>query len=158
MLAHQGAWWTCVLVMGWVGPASMLAFLVLHLALTRDEMALELRLVALSAGIGTGLDNLLAVSGLVTYQGSPVVGLSPLWLVAIWAGFGATLRHSQAFFVRTRLHGILTGALGGPLAYMGGTKLGALSVHGPLGYLGVGLTWLGAMVALQGAARRSHDP
>ena len=154
-LAHQAAWWTCVLVMGWIGPVSMLAFVLLHLTMTRDEAALELRLVALSMGIGIALDSLLAVGGLVTYEGSPLVGLSPLWLVAIWAGFGATLRHSQALFVRTRSHAILTGVLGGPLAYMGGTKLGALSVHGLSGYVGVGLLWLLAMLALERAIPRT---
>jgi hypothetical protein len=157
MLAHQTAWWMCVLLMGWIGPVSMLAFVLLHLLMTRDEAALELRLIALSMGIGIVLDSLLAVGGLVTYEGAPLVGLSPLWLVAIWAGFGATLRHSQALFVRTRLHATLTGALGGPLAYMGGTKLGALSVHGTGGYVGVGVLWLLALLALERAIPRASD-
>jgi hypothetical protein len=135
----------------------MMAFLVLHLAMTWGEAVHELRLIALSLGLGVVLDNLLAAGGLVTYEGSLLVGLSPLWLVAIWAGFGATLRHSQSLFVRTRLHATLTGALGGPLAYMGGTKLGALSVHGTAGYMGVGVTWLLAMLALERAIPRNSD-
>ena len=133
---------------------SMVAFLLVHLALTRDEAAVELRLIVRSMVIGVLLDNALAIGGLVTYEGAPLVGLSPLWLVAIWAGFGATLRHSQGLFVRSPLHATLTGLVGGPLAYMGGTKLEALSVHGIAGYVAVGALWWLAMILLERSVRR----
>ena len=157
MLAHQAAWWTCVLAMGWVGPLSMVAFMIVHVALTRDEMAVELRLIVRSMVIGLVLDNALALGGLVTYEGAPLVGLSPLWLVAIWAGFGATLRHSQSLLVRTPVHAVVTGLIGGPLAYMGGTKLGALSVHGATGYVAVGVLWLLAMWCLERSVPRASS-
>ncbi len=154
LVAHQAAWWTCVLVMGWTGPLSMAAFVGLHLALVREEAAAELRLVVRSMVIGVVLDSLLAWWGAVSYEGGPLVGLSPLWLVAIWAGFGATLRHSQSLFVRSRWHAIATGAAGGPMAYLGGSKLGALSVHGTMGYVAVGALWLVAMLALEHSVRQ----
>ncbi len=154
LIAHQAAWWTCVLEMGWTGPLTMAAFIVLHLALLRDSAADELRLVVRSMVIGVVLDSSLAWGGAVSYEGGPLVWLSPLWLVAIWAGFGATLRHSQSLFVRTRWHAAATGAIGGPLAYIGGGKLGALTVHGALGYVAVGALWLAAMLALEVSVRQ----
>ena len=150
MACQQAAWWLCVLGMDWSGPLSMAAFVVLHLMMVpRPLVGGELRLIGISAVVGLCLDSALAWSGMVIYEGGPLIGLSPLWLVSIWAGFGATLRHSQSILMRGRVHATITGAVGGPLAYMGGTRLEALSVHGSMGYAAVGALWLLAMLTLE---------
>lgn len=141
MLTHQGAWWACVLWMGWTGPALMLAFVILHLVLVRAQWRYEATLVVASTGIGLVLDNALAWSGAVTYVGGPLIGYCPLWLAAIWAGFGATLRHSQQILVRSLPVALATGFAGGPLAYLGGEKLERLTVNGLGGWLAVSVLW-----------------
>ena len=82
------------------------------------------------------------------YMGTPTIGYAPLWLVAIWAGFGTTIRHSQDLFFRSGGHAFLTGFLGGPLAYAGGVKLGCIQVTGLWGYALIGVFWTVAMVLL----------
>lgn len=132
-----------------MGPALMLAFVLAHLLLTRQMLVKELLLVGAASLAGLTVDNLLAACGAVSYLGAPTVGLSPLWLVAIWAGFGATLRHSQSLFVRSPVHAVLTGLLGGPAAYWGGERLARMEVHGVAGWLAVSATWLLALVLLE---------
>ena len=141
MVCHQAGWWACVLWMGWLGPAVMLGFLALHIRMTAQQWRSEIVLIVLSTMLGIGLDNTLAAFGLVTYVGEQLVGLVPLWLVAIWAGFGATLRHSQQVFVQSLRNALLTGVLGGPMAYWGGEKLDRLTVNGIQGWLAVGALW-----------------
>ena len=159
LVFHQAAWWACVLCMGWYGPALMLLFVLSHLAMTRDSCRGELRLILLSTGLGIGLDNALAAAGVVTYVGEILVGGSPLWLVAIWMGFGATLRHSQAVLVRTFQNALLTGCVGGPLAYLGGQRLGCLAVSGSWGWLAVSVLWTIALATLYwAAATRPQQP
>jgi len=133
----------------------MLAFILLHLYVTRREYPQELRLVLSATLVGLIVDNTLGYSGLVSYVGTPTIGYVPFWLIAIWSGFGATVRHSQALFFRSRWHAFLTGFLGGPLAYAGGVKLGCLEVQGAWGYILVGACWTFAMLGLffQGGVR-----
>jgi len=154
MVCHQAGWWACVLWMGWLGPAVMGLFLTLHLRMVRQHWRAETRLILLSTVLGIGLDNALGYFGLVTYVGDLLVGQAPLWLVAIWAGFGATLRHSQQVFVLSLRSALLTGVLGGPMAYWGGQKLERLTVNGTPGWVAVGLLWGLVLVALYWATKR----
>lgn len=156
---HQAGWWACVLWMGWLGPSIMMAFLIIHLLVMRNQWKIELWLIALSTLLGIVLDNALAMTGCVSYVGVIVIGQSPLWLVAIWAGFGATLRHSQAMLMKSIPVAIGTGIVGGPLAYMGGEKLERMTVHGLPGWSAVSILWGATLVILYWASNRhTHTP
>ena len=157
MVCHQAGWWACVLWMGWWGPLVMLGFLLVHVRITIRHWRAEGALILSSTLLGIGLDNTLAALGLVTYVGDILVGQSPLWLVAIWAGFGATLRHSQRIFVHNLRNALLTGFLGGPMAYWGGQKLARLTVHGFSGWITVGLLWGLVLSVLYLAVRRQEQ-
>ena len=126
----------------------MALFLGLHLYVTRSHWKRETRLMVWSTLVGLALDNSLAAIGSVTYVGDLFIGYCPLWLAAIWTGFGATLKYSQSILVRTRYHALATGFLGGPLAYLGGEKLARLTINGTEGLLAVSLTWGAAMYIL----------
>ena len=138
---HQAGWWACVIWMGWRGPSIMAVFVVTHLVIMRHQLRHELSLVIVSLFLGILLDNALAMVGVVHYVGEVLVGQSPLWLVAIWAGFGATLRHSQAVLIQSLPIALATGFVGGPLAYLGGEKLERMVVHGWHGWCGIALLW-----------------
>jgi len=153
MATHQAAWWACVLVQGWIGPMSMGLFVALHLWMLRQKFRSECVLIVLSCVVGIGLDNALAILGDVQYQGEILVIHSPLWLVSIWAGFGATVRHCQAVLFRTRWAAAVTGLVGGPLAYWGGERLGVLDVHSLVSWLDIGILWMAAMLTLHSADR-----
>ena len=153
VVVHQAGWWACVLWMGWLGPALMGLFLVIHLYITRTFLRREIKLILLSTVVGLLLDNILALTSSVSYVGDLLVGYCPLWLMAIWSGFGATLKYSQSILVRTQYHALATGFLGGPLAYLGGEKLERLIINGWSGVLAVSLTWGVAMYALYLSAR-----
>jgi hypothetical protein len=150
---QQAGWWACVLWMGWLGPVAMLAFLVIHVWILRKQWRKEVFLIVLATILGLTLDNTLAAVGAVSYVGELRIGWAPLWLVAIWAGFGATLGHSQAIFVQSLRNALLIGVLGGPLAYMGGEKLERMTISGPTGWLWIALLWGIVMAVLYWATR-----
>ena len=75
--------------------------------------------------LGFIIDGSLRAAGVLAFHGWgwPI----PIWLATIWIGL-ATLPHHSLWWMRSRiLVNILFGALGGPLAYWGGTRLGAAS-------------------------------
>ena len=145
---HQIGWWACVLLMGWKGPLIMLLFIALHLWMTRSTWRDEAWIAVVATIVGIFVDNSLHYAGAVVYVGELTVGGSPLWLVAIWTGFGATLKHHQSLFVRRKSNALLIGCLGGPLAYLGGVKLERFTVDGVMGWLCIALAWTVAMSLL----------
>ena len=85
---------SCVLLMGWSGTTVMLGFVpsLIHYASIPERQPL----VFISLSIGLVLDNTLAFTGQVSWH--VFIGRCPIWLAAIWAGFGQ-LRYSQRILV-----------------------------------------------------------
>lgn len=129
-LAYQLAWFACVLGaahdLAWAGAAFALAITAAHLALRRD--ASELRLVACAAAIGFLVDSALVRAHCVEFASAGWDGWAPFWMVSLWMAFATTLKHSLHWLTSRPWVAALGGAIGGPLAYLAGAKLGALTL------------------------------
>ena len=120
----------------WVGPVAALAFLGLQLWMTpRSELQGELGLVLGFALLGATLDSGLKALGLIAFPTSvgawpePLDWLPPGWILALWASFACLPRFSLAWMSgRYRLAALL-GALGGPLSFVLGERMGAVTLH-----------------------------
>jgi hypothetical protein len=73
------------------------------------------------------IDGGLAWAGVFAFpMGSGILGFCPLWMAALWANFAGTL-HLCLDWLRGRYWlAAALGACGGPLAYYGGQRLGAM--------------------------------
>jgi hypothetical protein len=85
---------------------------------------------------------------LLTYQAHGWSdALVPSWILALWAGFVTALNVSLRWMRDKNLRGrwviaVLFGAIGGPIAYMGAARLGAVTLNNmPLSYIALGLGW-----------------
>lgn len=125
----QVAWFAAVLGAAngatWLGPLVMLVVLSVHLAMIQDRLG-ELKLLGVAGLAGFVFDTSMVAAGVFT----PVQVLfphpfSPPWMIGLWLNFAATLNVSLAWLQERYLLAALCGALGGPLAYYGGAKLGA---------------------------------
>ncbi len=126
-------WYSCVAGAGegrpLIGPAVVAGLLVLHLLLT-SEPRRDARLILLVGLIGTFTDSFLAVIGVFSFtHGALVAWLCPLWLSSIWALFATTLNASMGWLLGRYVIASIFGALGGPLSYYYGARLGALALH-----------------------------
>jgi hypothetical protein len=152
-LAFQLGWFACVLgaARGWPWAGTLAALLLVGLHLWRTATpAAEWRLIGAAALIGAVGDTLLARSGWLQYAaGALLPATAPVWIVALWMLFATTLRHSLAWLQRRPLLSAVCGALGGPLAYLGGARLGALVVERPApAYGALAAGWAGATLLL----------
>lgn len=134
-LAFQIGWFACVLggahALPWVGTGIALAIVAWHLTRAARPKQ-ELLLVLSAAVIGALFDSLLVALGWLVYpSGTLIAGTAPHWIVALWMLFAITLNLSLAWLKRRLWVAVLFGAIGGPLAYLGGAKLGALSFAAP---------------------------
>lgn len=171
LIGYQIVWFSAVIGAGrglwWPGVIAAAMFALLHLALARQDRAgraADFKLSAIAILIGIFLDGTIATSELARYAANgmtlPTDG-APLWVLAMWASFALTLRHSMTFLLRRPMVALVFGVVGGPLAYLGAARgWQAIVFVEPrwmaLSTLAVG--WGLAMTLLTTLARRWSEP
>lgn len=149
----QIGWFACVL--GAQRPwllLGALACLAVHLRWVAQD-SYEWRVLLRVAACGWVLDTSLLHLGLFDFTGNRV--MLPIWLALLWLLFASTLRHSLGWTAQPWWLSSLFGAVGGPLAYLGGVKLANISL--PLGswpsMLVLALIWALLLPALHRVAK-----
>lgn len=157
----QVGWWACVLgaAKGFslLGPAVVAALLVVQLGtLAPGLRGRAWRFVLLVGAVGTIVDSLLAGLGVFSLYGAGAPWLAPLWITALWCQFATVVPAFAALESRLPVAALL-GAVGGPMAYGGGARLGAASLHPTpwISLVAVGVVWA---VALPWMLRRNATP
>jgi hypothetical protein len=142
----QIGWFACVLSAAahqpWFGILVTTAVVVTHVLRAPMPKA-ELQLVFLALVLGLVFDSLLVWQGWLQYSSGIVFpNVAPYWIVALW-GLFATLLNISLRWMRGRWTlAIVFGAVGGPAAYYGGLRLGALEFGNmPAGLLALAIGW-----------------
>lgn len=130
VVAYQCAWLACVLGAAahrpGIGIFVVVGIILLHLY-TAAAPKQELWLIAIAVLCGAVFETLLAASGWMRAESTMLDGgLTPVWMVALWAGFATTLNVSLRALRQHYLLTALIAAVGAPLAYHAGVRLGAL--------------------------------
>ena len=160
-VAFQCGWFACVLgaAHGWPlgGAAAAMTIVALHLACA-PRAAPELKLVMLALAMGALWDSALVSSGWIVFtSGMLIDGVAPPCILALWALFATTLNASLGWLKNKLLMAALFGALGGPLSYWAGMRLGALQFAAPMAALiALSIGW-GVMTPLLIMAARRFD-
>lgn len=152
VVLFQGAWFAAVLGasrgMLWLGPLAMIPTLAVHLAL-QDDREGEVKLLLAAGLLGFLFDTVFVAGGVITpLQHLLPRPFSPPWMVCLWLNFAATLNVSMAWLRGRYLLAAIFGAVGGPLAYYSGARLGATeALPTSTGMLLLAVGW-GAMTPL----------
>jgi hypothetical protein len=157
---YQVGWFACVLGSAWHRPwtGCLVAVVLLgvHLALARERL-LEVRLVLLATAIGAIAEIGQIAAGSYRFTAGTVIeALPPLWLLAMWAQFATTFRYSLRPIVSRPVRAGLFGAAGGPLAFLAGEQLGAVTLLPPLipSLLRLAIIWAAALTLFSAVVRR----
>ncbi len=134
----QIAWFACVLgaarEMPWLGVIVTVVIVAWHLQQAKSAKP-EIILLCIALIIGAAFDQTMLSSDLISYQAHGWQdGLVPAWILALWAGFVTALNVSLRWMKNMKSQAkwlvmVLFGAIGGPLAYMGAAKLGAVTLN-----------------------------
>ena len=127
------SWWACVMGVvkynqPYFGPFVMSLFIFFHLLMIKNKKK-EILFLSIAGIIGFFVDSFKAFSGFITYNGVFSDNLAPLWIIAMWIGFAATINHSGSWIKKRYLIAILLGAIFGPLNYLVGDNMDALSIN-----------------------------
>ena len=131
--AFQLGWFACVLGGAWhypfAGAAVALAILAWHLSTASDRTA-ELKLIICAGVIGWLWDTALLQTGWVSFNdGALYPGTAPIWMVTLWMLFATTLNVSMSWIKSKLFLAAVLGAAAGPVAYLGGARLGAMQFY-----------------------------
>ncbi len=100
----------------------------IHLLMTPNKIP-EIRLFIYAIIIGFIFDGLLQYYSLILYNDPGwSYPLTPLWIIMLWLMFAMTLNHSLSWLKGRMLLSIIIGSIGGPMAYIAGEKLGAITI------------------------------
>jgi hypothetical protein len=131
LVAFQIGWFACV----WgganqapaLGAVAVAVIVAIHLTYTARRPGPELTLILVAAAIGIVWDSTLVAFGWLSYpSGTVVAGTAPYWIVAMWMSFATTLNVSLGWLKKRYVLAALFGAVGGPMAYYAGFKLGGV--------------------------------
>lgn len=134
VIGFKLSWIACVLgsVSGYtyLGPAIMVTYVTINTILFGIQRN-EILFLLLAALIGTLIDTVKASTGFISYAGgyADINWIAPLWITALWLGFAATLHHSLGWLKENALLAFFMGAVFGPLAYIGGSKIGGITLN-----------------------------
>ena len=131
--AFQLAWlvavWGASVGLWWLGPVAVAAWVSAY-STWRKCARVEAPLWLGAGLLGAMTDSLLVWSGAMAFPESAGPGFPTTpWMVALWINFAAALRHCMGWLCGRFVLPTVFGAIGGPLAYLAGSKFGALEIH-----------------------------
>jgi hypothetical protein len=157
---YQIGWFACVLGGAshrpWTGCLIAMVLVSVHVALS-VERSLEIRLAVLATTVGAVVEMVQIASGTYRFtSGTLMDALPPPWLLVMWGQFATTFRFSLRGVMRRPLFAGLFGAAGGPIAFLAGERLGAVTLLPPLarGLLQLSVSWAIALLAFSAIVRR----
>ena len=128
LVGFQIIWWLMILYQDQYVSVGLL-LLIGHLMLIKEHRCESVTLLVVGF-IGTLVDSALTLAGVFSFTQNSAVGVIvpiPLWLITLWFGFAATLRHSMSYLSQRLWLAALFGGIGGPLSYVAGERLGAVN-------------------------------
>lgn len=149
----QAGWFACVLGAAAGRPLLGVVFValvaVVHLVRRDDRRGLAFMLGAATV-VGLVSDGSLALAGILVFPPQAALGWPvPIWMLALWVNFALAI-DSLAWFAPRPLLAALAGAVGGPLSYLAGARLGAVTLlpSEPVALAVIAVVWLLAMPLL----------
>lgn len=159
IVIYQLGWFACILGAAHGAPLAGVLFVAAAVAyhlFRAEDLQAETWLIVIAASTGAVWDSLLVAAGLLVYpSGTLIEGAAPYWIVALWVIFATTFNVSLRWFKQHLLLAALLGAIGGPLAFLAGERLGGvLFTDYPLALGALALGWALLMPAMMLLARR----
>ena len=129
-IGFQVGWFACVL--GAANDQELLGMIialgvVIYHIVTQGDSRKELKLILVALAIGLLWETWVLNLDILRYPSHPEsLFWAPSWLVMMWALFATTINLSMGWLKGRWALSVLMGAVFGPLAFIGGEKLGAV--------------------------------
>ncbi len=160
-VAYQAGWFACVLGGAsnrpWTGFLLAVTLVAAHFVWSPDRNR-DGRRVALAIVVGIAVEAIQIAAGTYRFtSGTVVAALPPPWLLAMWAQMATTFQYSLRPIVSRPIVAASFGAIGGPIAFLAGERLGAVTLARPLtpGLILLSVSWSLAMLIFWAAEKKT---
>lgn len=156
---YQAVWFFSVIGAAiqapWLGPLMVVIAIRIHLQSARYPFE-ECLLIFACAAVGAVFDSFLVSQNWVDYQSGLFSSfIAPYWIITLWMVFATTLNVSLRWLRGRPLVAAVFGLFGGPLAYIAGSKLNAITLSNEVAALtALGIGWAIMMPSLMWIAER----
>lgn len=128
-VGFQSVWFLSLFGAGthrsWLGAIALVAFTVWHFRAVPNPRA-EFVIVLVACAVGFVVDTGFIQAHLLAYaEPLPFASVAPYWILGMWVNFALTLNGSMRWLHGRYVLAALLGAIGGPMAYFAGIRLGA---------------------------------
>lgn len=154
------AWFATVLAAAGGQPLTAAAFSIaaaaINVSMARKRLP-ECRLVLQVAAVGILFDSIVINFGLAKYASPGVIAqFPPLWMISLWMAFATTINVSLAWLQQRLPLASALAAIGGPLSYYAGARLGGMIFSEPLwlSIAAIAILWAAAFPLILWLARR----
>ncbi len=161
-LGFQSVWFLSLFGAGthrsWLGAIALVAFTAWHFRAVANPRA-EIVIVLVACAVGFVVDTTFIQAQLLAYaEPLPFAAVAPYWILGMWVNFALTLNGSMRWLHGRYLLAAVLGAIGGPLAYVAGIRLGAaeLLASAVVVYGMLALVWAAAVPLLVVATERAN--
>ena len=158
-------WFACVLGaawdLHWLSLVIVLLLVVIHMFVIGRERFPPAILLGL-ASLMVGLVSDTALIALGAYEPNRWLIPNPIttiWLLMLWVNFSLALNESLKWLQKHLFVSAITGSIFGPLAYLAGSRLGAVQITPPVftGLLQIGAAWFIAMPLMSLVAKSLYQ-
>ena len=127
IIGFQIGWWVCALgaqnSLDYLGPLYMATFIIIHMRFISKKYS-EFILILFGIFLGLLVDSSFKYFNIINYSSINFNSYyAPSWIIAMWAGFCATLNHSLSWLKTRILASFFLGAIFGPLSYVAGLNM-----------------------------------
>ena len=146
LIGFKICWILCAFSTKWqqpyLGPIVTFFFILIHLIIVKFNVR-DIKIISLAILIGLIIDSLFFQLNLIDYQGGILANfkIAPLWILSMWGGFVVTLLYTLNSIKNHYIISGLIGAIGGPLSYNAGVKIGSIIINGSLAYIILAIIW-----------------
>ena len=129
-IGFQVGWFACVL--GAANDKELLGMIIalgviIYHVINQGDSRKELKLILVALAIGLLWETWILNLDILRYPSHPdALFWAPTWLIMMWALFATTINLSMGWLKGRWALSVLMGAVFGPLAFIGGEKLGAV--------------------------------
>lgn len=148
-IVFQIAWLSCVEAaahdVAWLGLLAAAFSFCIHLYIVPNRRN-AITLTLLSLAIGAVVEFAMVAAHATQFEAN--ASIPPLWMIALWGLFSTTLCVSLRWLLNKYVLAIVLGAIMGPLSYLAGAKIGALTLPHDYSLIAIGICWAVAMPVL----------
>lgn len=149
-ILFQTAWFVTIFSAAYGNPyfgvLFTLVWVIFHFSFLTNKRNKELLIICITAVMAIAFELAQVLYGFISYpEQAALITMVPLWMITLWINLSLTINHSMAWLKGRYILAALFASVAGPLTYVAGERIGAITLHSNMSLLAISIMWLVSM-------------